>query len=66
MTIYINHAFHYETENLVRLFFPNDKITVCREKPDEATRPLITALIFPADNGSVSKLPEHWRSNRRF
>ncbi len=52
MTIYINHAFHYETENLVRLFFPNDKITVCREKPDEATRPLITALIFPADNGS--------------
>ena len=28
MTIYINNQFHYETENLVRLFFPNDKIAV--------------------------------------
>lgn len=51
MTIYLNHAFHYETENLVRLFFPNDKITVCREKPDEQTRPLVTALLFPDDSG---------------
>lgn len=32
MTIYIkNHTFHYEMENLARLFFPNDKIEICRE-----------------------------------
>ena len=51
MTIYLNHAFHYETENLVRLFFPNDKITVCQEPPTETTRPLVTALILPEDGG---------------
>ncbi len=29
MTIYINnHSFHYEIEKLVRLFFPNEKLTV--------------------------------------
>ena len=29
MKIYIDgHSFHYEMENLVRLFYPNEKITV--------------------------------------
>ena len=45
MTIYINHGFHYETENLVRLFFNNEKITVTREMPEEKTLPFITALV---------------------
>ncbi len=44
MIIYINNQFHYETENLVRLFFPNDKINVIRELPEERPQPLVTAL----------------------
>ncbi len=51
MTIYLNHTFHYETESLVRLFFPNDKITVSREQPDASVRPLVTALLFPEGDG---------------
>ena len=34
MNIYIDHEFHYETENLVRLFFPNEKITVLQGMPE--------------------------------
>ena len=34
MNIYIDHEFHYETENLVRLFFPNEKITVLQGTPE--------------------------------
>lgn len=44
MTIYLNNQFHYEAENLVRLFFPNDKIAVTREKPEEKVLPLVTVL----------------------
>lgn len=32
MNLYVkNHKFHFELENLTRLFFPNEKITVIRE-----------------------------------
>lgn len=34
MKIYIDHEFHYETENLVRLFYPNEKITVVQGIPE--------------------------------
>ena len=34
MNIYINHEFHYETENLVRLFFPNEKLNVIQGIPE--------------------------------
>lgn len=34
MNIYIDHEFHYETENLVRLFFPNEKLTVIQGIPE--------------------------------
>lgn len=44
MTIYINNQFHYETENLARLFFPNDKINVVRELPEDPELPFITVL----------------------
>ena len=31
MNLYVkNHNFHFELENLTRLFFPNEKITVIR------------------------------------
>ncbi len=46
MTIYTeNHPYHYEMENLVRLFFPNEKITVTGESNEiNDTRYIITAL----------------------
>lgn len=42
MTIYIeNHDFHYETENLVRLFFPNEKLNTVHEPPAALQEPYI-------------------------
>lgn len=35
MNLYVkNHNFHFELENLTRLFFPNEKITVIRDFPE--------------------------------
>ena len=35
MNLYVkNHNFHFELENLTRLFFPNEKITVIKEAND--------------------------------
>ena len=31
MKLYLNHPFHYEAENITRLFFPSEKIQVIRE-----------------------------------
>lgn len=45
MTIYIDHNFHYETENLARLFFPNDKLTVIHEIPEEREKPYIITSV---------------------
>ena len=64
MTIYLNNDFHYETENLVRLFFPNDKITVVKELPDEKPLPLISALI--SDEGSEKKIFVSVETEGRF
>lgn len=50
MTIYIDHQFHYESENLVRLFFPNDKITVVHEIPEEKEIPYIVSSIKSGEN----------------
>ncbi|MBQ8133958.1 MAG: coproporphyrinogen dehydrogenase HemZ [Clostridia bacterium] len=42
MTIYIDdHPFHYEMENLVRLFFPNEKLITISEIPDQPETPYI-------------------------
>lgn len=54
MTIYINNRFHYETENLARLFFPNDKINVVKEKPEAKELPFVTVLI--KDNGTSAEI----------
>ncbi len=56
MTLYINNQFHYETENLIRLFFPNDKITVLKEPPDTKQLPFITALTEETDSGIKIKV----------
>ena len=42
MIVYIdNHRFHYEMENLVRLFFPDEKIKVEKEIPEDKVPPYI-------------------------
>ncbi len=42
MTIYIDgHTYHYEMENLVRLFYPNEKLTVIQEPAAEPAAPCI-------------------------
>lgn len=42
MKLYIkNHNFHYEMENLIRLFFPNEKITVIKDNPDCLESPCV-------------------------
>ena len=42
MKLYIkNHTFHYEMENLIRLFFPNEKIEVIKENYDILSEPYV-------------------------
>ena len=55
MTIFINHQFHYETENLVRLFFPNDKLTVVSELPEEKELPFISTVLNEENGNTVIK-----------
>ena len=50
MILYINNQYHYETENLIRCFFPNDKIEVTRELPAEKQLPFISALTSETEN----------------
>lgn len=56
MTIYIdNHPFHYEMENLVRLFFPNDKITVKKELSANPETPcIITSMTDDKVNANIN------------
>ncbi len=54
MTIYIEgHTYHYEMENLVRLFYPNEKITVTNESPDEYVKPYIFTSLGK-ENGRIA------------
>ena len=42
MTIYIiNHKYGYEVEKLIRLFYPNEKLRVTEENPDEKSIPFV-------------------------
>ena len=56
MTIYTeNHPYHYEMENLVRLFFPNEKIIVAAKPGDiDDTRYIITSLKKNGDKLHIS------------
>lgn len=46
MILYIHgHDFHYEMENLCRVFFPNEKIKVTDEQPDDTDFVVTTELI---------------------
>lgn len=55
MTIYIdNHPFHYEMENLTRLFFPNDKIIVEEGISESPEIPYIVTSM--ADDGTTAEI----------
>lgn len=46
MNIYIeNHSFAYEMENVVRLFFPNDKLNVIKENINEYEKPCVIVSV---------------------
>lgn len=54
MTIYTdNHSFHYEMENLVRLFYPNEKLTVVKGQPDGVEEYIYTSMNASDDNSSA-------------
>ena len=55
MIIYIkNHEFHYETENLARVFFPNEKIEVTNTVPDELISPYIYTAFDNGENTAIT------------
>ncbi len=52
MKIYIiNHNFHYEIENLTRVFFPNEKLEIIKDVFDDFEQPSIITKITPSNNG---------------
>ncbi len=53
--VIINHDYHYELENLVRLFFPNEKIEVTKEKNGEE-RFILTELQKEENGAKISVL----------
>ena len=55
MTIYIDdHPFHYETENLVRLFFPNEKLTTVSDIPNQPEMPyILTSMKINRQNATA-------------
>ena len=56
MKIYIdNHTFHYEIENLTRVFFPNEKLEVIKEIPSVLETPYIYTS-FLSVNGDTADL----------
>ena len=55
MKIYIiNHNFHYEIENLTRVFFPNEKIEIIKDTSvNEFEQPCIVTRIDDTENGKT-------------
>lgn len=46
MKIYIlNHKFHYEIENLTRVFFPNEKIEIIKDVDISTQQPIALAIV---------------------
>ena len=56
MNIYIdNHKFHYEIENLCRLFFPNSKLKVIKDKKPQSDDDFIYTNIYLEANKAIVK-----------
>ena len=68
MILYIcGHDFHYEMENLCRVFFPNEKITVSDTLPEIGT-PEVETYLDGASGGknrdSLGRSPEDGRTRK--
>ena len=56
MNIYIdNHKFHYETENLCRLFFPNNKLKIIKDERPQEKEEFIYTNIYLENNKAIIK-----------
>ncbi|MBR2176499.1 MAG: coproporphyrinogen dehydrogenase HemZ [Clostridia bacterium] len=54
MTIYIDqHSYHYEMENLVRLFFPNEKIVTASGIPENLSLPCVITSVSNSEGKAV-------------
>lgn len=57
MKIYIdNHSFHYEIENLVRVFFPNDKIETIYSAAKEASKPYVFTSLAEQQKDKIAQI----------
>ncbi|GHU83387.1 coproporphyrinogen III oxidase [Clostridia bacterium] len=57
MNIYIqNHKYHYEIENLTRVFFPNSKLKIIKEFCGEPEKPFILTSVDESDDISNIKV----------
>src|SRR5690242_15289516 len=56
MKIFIeNHSFHYEIENLTRIFFPNQKLEIIKNGLKNAEKPyILTSLSIKEDNAMIN------------
>ena len=61
MRIFIDgHTFHYEMENLVRLFYPNEKITVTEGSETEPEKPYILTKMTKSDDKYILSASVHF------
>ena len=49
-----NHDFHYEAENLCRVFYPYEKISVVKSSAGESDLEVVTLLIKPKKKPPLS------------
>ena len=52
----LNHKFHYETENLCRVFYPYESIKVVRERTDENDALTVTTELEEKENGFLIRV----------
>ena len=54
MNIYIeNHGFVYETENIVRMFFPNEKLPIIKEYTAQKEKPCVVTTVTYLPDGNT-------------
>lgn len=67
MRIFIDgHTFHYEMENLVRLFYPNEKITLTEGSETEPEKPYILTKMTKSDDKYILSASVHFDDFEKF
>lgn len=60
-----NHPFHYEIENLTRIFFPNEKLEIIKDKATAAQRPYIVTRREQSGGAAVLTAELHFEGYDR-